>query len=74
MKMNKKLGVIEIKECPLCGKEILSDAMTENNHCNLCSMSLVNKKVIKIINQEEKSFCCEICVERYEDIFEEYIK
>ncbi len=69
--MDKKSEVIKVKECPLCGKEILSDATTENNFCNLCSMNLVNKKIVKIINHEEKSFCCEICLEEYEDIFEE---
>ena len=69
--MNKKSEVIEIKECPICRKEILSDATTENNFCNLCSMNLISKRIIKIINQEERFFCCEICLEEYENIFEE---
>ena len=53
--------MVERKNCPLCKKEVVSDAAT-SGFCVLCGMALV---------EEQELFCSERCEKKYSLIYEE---
>jgi len=48
---------INFQECPICEKEILSDATTKS-YCRLCGMNIDNLK---------KDFCCPNCKNKFNE-------
>ena len=60
--------VVEEKKCPICEKNIHSDANI-HEYCKLCGMGIPNTSEVPKLQTEEGTlyFCCDICYSIYKE-------